>query len=192
MVDLYVGLMEQVLRLIKQINNLDKGNSNTLQTSGQAAGKIKSQQYRSCIEPRYKLKRKETWCFYFCKHHTRNKMNGFNLLYRWIRLAQSGITIEKLLLDRNIRSVAIYGFNRIAECMLYELRESNVQVQAIIDKKGDGILIDYTAYKPDEIGELEVDAVIMMPVDDYGDIKSKLLEYTRVDIISIEEILYEL
>lgn len=119
-------------------------------------------------------------------------MNGFNLLYRWIRLAQSGITIEKLLLDRNIRSVAIYGFNRIAECMLYELRESNVQVQAIIDKKGDGILIDYTAYKPDEIGELEVDAVIMMPVDDYGDIKSKLLEYTRVDIISIEEILYEL
>lgn len=119
-------------------------------------------------------------------------MDGFNLLYRWIRLSQSGITIEKLLLDRNIRKIALYGFDRIARCILYELRVSAIQVQAIIDKKGDGILIDYTAYKLNEIGKLRVDAIILMPVDDYRDIKSRLCKYTQADIISIEDILYEL
>ncbi len=119
-------------------------------------------------------------------------MDRFSLLYRWIRLAQSGITIEKLFLDRNIRRIAIYGFDRIASCILYELRQSAVQVEALIDKKGNGIFIDYTACKPNEIGKLEVDAIIMMPVDDYKNIKSQLCQYTQVKIISIEEILYEL
>lgn len=115
-----------------------------------------------------------------------------NLLYRWIRLAQAGITLEKLLVDRKLQKVAIYGYDIIAECILYELKESSVSILAIIDKKGEKILVDYPAFKPDEIEDLDVDAIIMMPVDNYQLIKSDLCRYTTTKIISIEEILYEL
>lgn len=120
------------------------------------------------------------------------EMHKFHLLYRWIRLAQAGITLEKLLADRKLQKVAIYGYDKIAECILYELKESSVSILAIIDKKGKKILVDFPAFKPDEIGNLNVDAIIMMPVDDYRIIKSDLCCYTTTKIISIEEVLYEL
>ncbi len=115
-----------------------------------------------------------------------------DLLYRWIRLSQSGVSLEQLLLDRKIHQAALYGYDIIAECILYELKETSIIIQAIIDKKGKEIFIDYPAYKPNESGNLNVDAVIMMPVDNYEVIKSDLRHYTSAKIISIEEVLYEL
>ncbi len=120
------------------------------------------------------------------------KKSEFELLYRWIRLAQSGIFLKKLLSDRNIKSVMLYGYNKITECVLYELKKSDIQVIAIIDKKGDKILVDYPAYKPDDISGLKMDAIIIMPVDDYGNIKEELSHYTTATLLSIEEIVYEL
>ena len=120
------------------------------------------------------------------------KKDRFSLLYRWIRLAQSGITLEKLLLDRKLQKIMLYGYTQIAECILYELKNSAIEVLAVIDKKGSNILIDYPAYKPNEIGSLKFDAIIMMPVDDYRLLKSELSHCTTAEIISIEEVLYEL
>ena len=53
-----IRTQEQALWLIQQINNSDKSNGNTLLSSSQATEKIKSPQYLSCIETRYKKERK--------------------------------------------------------------------------------------------------------------------------------------
>ena len=120
------------------------------------------------------------------------EVNKLSLLYRWIRLTQSGISLEQLLLDRKIQKASLYGYDGIAECILYELRETSINIQAIIDRKGKKILIDFPVYKPNESEKLNVDAIIMMPVDNYQIIKSDLSRYTTAKIISIEEVLYEL
>ena len=119
-------------------------------------------------------------------------MNRGDLLYRWLRLGQSGITLERLLGDRKLYKIALYGYDQIADCILYELEKSSIVIDGIIDRKGSQILVEYRAYKPNDIRELKVDAIIVMPVDDFQSIKLELMQYTSTDIISIEEILYEL
>ena len=55
----------------------------------------------------------------------------------------------------------------MAECVLHELKQNAIEILAIIDRKGSDILVDFTAYKPNEISILEIDAIVLMPVDDY-------------------------
>lgn len=119
-------------------------------------------------------------------------MDKFELLYRWIRLMQSGVSLEKLLLYREARRVGVYGYDPIAECMVYELKESSVQIVSLIDQKGEKVLIDYPACKPSEIKNLDLDAIIVMAVGDFQVIKKELHMYTSAPVISVVELLYEL
>ena len=114
-------------------------------------------------------------------------------LYRWIKLGQVGIRIEHLLSKRNIEKVAIYGFDKIAKCLVYELENSSIQIQAIIDKRGEQIEIcNKPIYSLDNIAEVEADAIILCPVAPYELVKRELEMHTDIKIITFEEVIYEL
>lgn len=116
-----------------------------------------------------------------------------DILLRWIRLGQSGIFLEDLIRKRGYKSIGVYGYVSLTDCVIYELKDSNkVELKCVIDKKGDNILIDFPAFCPEEIMDLSLDVIILMPVDDYEVIRNQLEKYTSVDIRTIEEILYEL
>lgn len=120
---------------------------------------------------------------------------NLELLIRWIRLGQEGITLEKLLCDRNMKRIAVYGYNKIAKCIIYELRSGLVHVCAILDRRaGDMESMDvaYPVYLPEEAGMMDLDAIILLPVDDYIKLSSSLRQYTGVQIVSLEDLLYEL
>lgn len=116
-----------------------------------------------------------------------------DIMFRWIRLGQIGISLEKLLKERGYKDIGVYGYISLTDCIVYELIGSKeVKLRCIIDQKGDKILIDFPAVKPTEIERLNLDVIVIMPVDDYEPIKKQLEKYTDADIKTIEEILYEL
>ncbi len=116
-----------------------------------------------------------------------------DIMFRWIRLGQIGISLEKLLKERGYKDIGVYGYISLTDCIVYELMGSKeVKLKCIIDQKGDKILIDFPAVKPTEIERLNLDVIVLMPVDDYEPIKKQLEKYTDADIKTIEEILYEL
>ena len=112
-------------------------------------------------------------------------------MYRWIRLQQNGISIERLLNERGYRHIALYAFTDIARCVFYELSKSEIEVEYFIDQQGKNIQIDYPAFTPDEIDGLDVDVIIGCYIDDgilYKDLKKQF----KCDVIEIGELLYEL
>ena len=116
-----------------------------------------------------------------------------DIMFRWIRLGQIGISLEKLLKERGYKDIGVYGYISLTDCIVYELIGSKeAKLRCIIDQKGDKILIDFPAVKPTEIERLNLDVIVIMPVDDYEPIKKQLEKYTDADIKTIEEILYEL
>ena len=116
-----------------------------------------------------------------------------DILFRWIRLGQSGIFLEDLIKKRGYKSIGVYGYINLTDCVVYELRDSkDVELKCIVDKRGNKIPIDFSAFRPEELTKLNMDVLILMPVDDYGEIINQLRQYTEIDIRTIEEILYEL
>lgn len=113
-------------------------------------------------------------------------------LFRWIRLGQTGITIEQLLKNRGISKIAVYGYDKIAECIVYELEKSLVELECIIDRKGNNIYTNFPAITLHEIEALDIDAIVICPVDDYEKIKAEISRKTDTPLITFEELIYEL
>ena len=64
-------------------------------------------------------------------------------------------------------------------------------ISYIIDRQGENIPINISAYTLQEVENKNVDAVICCYLDD-GDIRKELEKHFECDIITIEELLYEL
>jgi len=115
-----------------------------------------------------------------------------NVLTRWIMLKQNQISIETLLFNRGYKKIIIYGFGKIGECLFYELINSGVTLEGIVDKRGKNIVVDYPCTTIENMGGMEADAVVVTVLSDYENIKKCIKEKMDVDVISIEELIYEL
>lgn len=114
-----------------------------------------------------------------------------NLLYRWIRFGQNGITVSKLLLNRGYHSIAIYGYNEIARCFMYEAEKGEFTIRYLIDRKGDTLPVSFSVLSVDEFNGDDVDALLVMLVDS-EDVCDELRMRFKCDVISVEELFYEL
>lgn len=114
-------------------------------------------------------------------------------LNRWIRLQQEGIGVSDLIRKRDISRVAIYGFCDVTRTLIYELKESEIDIVCVIDRNA--MKIDWYSFDfctVEQINQKDVDAIIIMPVDDYQIIIESLQHIKDVELITFEELIYEL
>lgn len=114
--------------------------------------------------------------------------------FRWIRLGQSEIGIAGLLTQRNITKLAIYGMDKLAECMMYELKDNtDIELKFIIDRNPEVKRnITFPIIRLDEVKEWDIDAIIIDPVAEFEEIKRDISKYTDVRLVTFEELIYEL
>ena len=78
----------------------------------------------------------------------------------------------------------------VGETLYHELEDSPVEVAYAIDKRAEGMYADVELLSPDD--ELpDVDAVIVTPVFFFDEIEEMLASKMDADIVSMEDILYE-
>ena len=76
----------------------------------------------------------------------------------------------------------------MGRCLIEELRESDIKIQYLIDKNMQKDNGEYTFYRPKDILP-EVQAVIVTPVYQYGEIVRELKYSEDTQIISLEELI---
>lgn len=114
------------------------------------------------------------------------------LFDNWLILIERGDCIERFLKEKNIKSIAIYGYGNIGRHLMIQLSDSDIQIKYVIDKNRDGILTnDIPCYLPTQ-DMPGVDAIVVTPICEYLEIKNSLEKFTQASIISIEDIIYEL
>ena len=89
-----------------------------------------------------------------------------------------------------MKRIAVYGMSYAGETLIEELKGTRVEVIYGIDKNADKIFSTVDVISMDDSFE-NVDAVIVTAITFYDEIKDKLSKKVDCQIISLEDVLYE-
>lgn len=114
----------------------------------------------------------------------------YSILLQWVHMHNEGKTIGAYLQRCGYHTVAIYGMKELGEELLYELKDSEVEVKYAIDKNADELYAETDVYRPDE--ELEpVDVVIVTAVHWFDDIEKDMKAKLGCPVLSLEDVVYD-
>lgn len=113
----------------------------------------------------------------------------YNLLNQWILLKNKNIPIARLLMEREIKNIAIYGMGEIGKRLYEELKDSDINVKYGIDNNPNKNNIDIDVIALNENMPL-VDVIIVTAIFDYDAIYSNIRSYSNLKIISLEDIIF--
>ena len=119
-------------------------------------------------------------------------LNLFLLMNQWVKVKQEGKSIADYLKKSGYKKIAIYGISYVAETLIEELQNTEIEVAYGIDKNGGGICsadIDICSMD-EELGE--VDAVIVTAITFFDEIEEELSSRMNCPIISLEDVLYDI
>lgn len=107
----------------------------------------------------------------------------------WMTLRNKKISIAGYLTKRCFVKIVIYGGGILGKHLCHELKESNIQVECILDRNKNIQVEGMKVAAPGEPVET-ADAIIVTPFMEYEQIKRQLKEFYTCEIISIETLLY--
>ena len=115
----------------------------------------------------------------------------YDILVRWHMIRGTGNVVEKYLLDRGYKSIAIYGMKELGVILFEELKDSAVSVKYAIDRNASSICRgDIRIVTPDS--EMDaVDAVVVTVIQSFDEIKDSVYGVLKCPVISIEDILFQ-
>ncbi|MCM1222954.1 MAG: hypothetical protein NC548_51735 [Lachnospiraceae bacterium] len=114
----------------------------------------------------------------------------YAILLQWVHIHNEGKTVGAYLKKLGYNTVAIYGMKELGEELLYELKDSEIEVKYGIDKNADELYVGTDVYRPDE--ELEaVDAVIVTAVHWFDDIERDMKEKLGCPVLSLDDVIYD-
>lgn len=122
------------------------------------------------------------------KMQAERNLSNMMLFHDWMEFQQAGGRIEQYFHEHGYKRVMIYGNGYVGQRLFGALKESDVDVTAIMDQMNasdsdaEGILIGVDSVIPD------VDCIVITPVFYFDEIYQKLRAKTGQPIISIEEL----
>lgn len=114
----------------------------------------------------------------------------YYLFNQWLMIRQEGKSLAKYFEKNHYKTIAIYGMKELGERLYDELKDSDIQVEYIIDKEADKIYADVDIVRPDD--DLKpVDAIVVTATYYFDEIESMLVSKTDCPVVSLEDIIYE-
>lgn len=110
----------------------------------------------------------------------------------WMMVKQNGSSMEKYLQDKEIYAVAIYGMSYMGIRLFHELKDSSIRVEYGLDKQPKFRIPDLRIYHPEKACKKDIDAVIVTSIFVFDEVKENLDDLGFTNIISLDEILYDL
>lgn len=110
---------------------------------------------------------------------------------QWLQIRQQGKTLVEYFTKNGYSTVAIYGMKELGERLCDELKNSDVTVSYVIDKRADSVYADVDVVTPDE-ALAPVDVIVVTAITYFDEIEETLGAKVDCPIISLEDILYEI
>ncbi len=114
----------------------------------------------------------------------------FLMMNEWVKVKQQGKNLADFFVKNGYKKIAIYGMSYAGETLVDELNGSEVTVAYGIDKNADSLYADVEIVSMEDDLE-EVDAIVVTAITFFDEIEEKLAEKVDCEIISLEDVLYE-
>ena len=114
----------------------------------------------------------------------------FLMMNEWVKVKQQGKNLADFFVKNGYKKIAIYGMSYAGETLVDELKGSEVTVAYGIDKNADSLYADVEIVSMEDDLE-EVDAIVVPASTFFDEIEEKLAEKVDCEIISLEDVLYE-
>ncbi len=111
----------------------------------------------------------------------------FNLMDNWMRLKESHKSVLSYFEKNGYRNISIYGAGKNAAHLLADIKNSDVAVKYIIDRNKTHILDAYPIFDMSD-GLPDCDIVVVTVVNEYKEIKEKLIAKGCSRVVSLSEI----
>ena len=113
----------------------------------------------------------------------------FNFLDSLLICKERNYKLRDYFDENNIETVAIYGMGKIGKHLKYELDKMGIKIAYVIDEGDSGIYCKEEHYNLRDDLPL-VDVVIVTVIDEFEDIKNKLMDNNKMlKVVSIDNIL---
>lgn len=111
----------------------------------------------------------------------------------WLMINQNGKSLVEFFIDNKMKKIAIYGYGTLGQMLFHELKDSDIEVEYIIEKK----YLKYNSQEVKFIGVDEkeyknIDAIIITAIADFSEIETKISKRTEALIFSLEDVIYYL
>ncbi len=114
----------------------------------------------------------------------------YSIVFQWLRVHLNGKTLASYCNVNNYSTVAIYGLSEVGYELLHELENNGINVRYCIDRNADNIFARVNVLRPD--ADLpDVDAVIVVVVQYYEEIKELLGKKLACPIVSLADVVWE-
>lgn len=114
-------------------------------------------------------------------------MERFRLAEMYERMALAGKNIARMLLDSDIKEIAIYGYGKYGKRLRKELENADIKIRFIIDEKADSLKANIQIYKFEDelppIGNL----IVTAPGVNYYQIMEKMNQSTKCQVYILKE-----
>lgn len=115
---------------------------------------------------------------------------NYQMIKKMLQLRQQGKLLKNYFTENESYKIAIYGFADIGKLLYEELKNTEISIEYLIDRRADRISAEIPVVFPEE--ELkEVDLIVVTSVFYYAEIKEMLSKKTSIPVVSIEEVLGE-
>lgn len=115
----------------------------------------------------------------------------WRILDKWLCNKEDNVWIEDYLISKGIRNIAIYGGGMLGKHLLEELKDGEINVICVIDRKADALQLHVPVYSLDD-SIPDTDAIIVTATYAYQMIKEQLQKKGCKNIYSLESIVLEL
>lgn len=117
---------------------------------------------------------------------------------QWLKLKQKGKSLADYFKENNYKTIAVYGVHYLGECLIQELKDTEIEVKYAIDQNADHICLDVNddgeslnIIKPEEKFP-QADAIVVTAFYFFDEIEEMLSGKTDCPILSLEDIIYEM
>lgn len=114
----------------------------------------------------------------------------FLLMNQWVKVKQEGKNLSSYFKNKGYKKIAIYGMSYAGETLIEELRGTGIEISYGIDKNAAKFFMDVDLLSLEDDFK-EVDAIVVTAITFFDEIEEALLKKVDCDIISLEDILYE-
>lgn len=120
------------------------------------------------------------------------KFKGYyNMLNQWLILKNENKSIIEYFKKNSYNTIAVYGIGEMGNRLIEELENSDIVIKYAIDKNSGGLYANIPVLDMDDHLD-EVDVIVVTATFAFNEIAEELRKKTSANIISLEDLIYEL